>query len=96
MKRETIPMTAILAVGVLLLLPVLYVLSSGPAYWLYVRGTLSIEAYERFSMPLTTFCTDYDTVSGILDSYGEWWVSFGDWLMPRKTDPCISVIPVVG
>ena len=45
-----------LAIVLMVLLPVLYLLSAGPATWLYSRGCISSEAVEFFYTPLAWVC----------------------------------------
>jgi hypothetical protein len=48
------------AIGLLVLLPFLYVLSTGPAVWLYSHGFLSGKALDFFYAPLVWACDHCD------------------------------------
>jgi len=49
-ERKKSPVWAI--VVVVLLLPLLYVLSTAPAYWLFQHGYISHETYSLFYRPI--------------------------------------------
>ena len=59
---------------VLILLPVLYILSAGPAFWLWGRGSLSDDAVEMIYAPLY-FASDHSEWAN--DAFS-WYV--GLWL----------------
>ena len=60
-KKSSTPVVIILVVCVVVLLPFLYVLSIGPAYWLFANGYVSGEAFMDIYAPL-----------GFLQQKSEW------------------------
>jgi hypothetical protein len=61
-------------IAVIVLLPVLYVLSSGPALALMQRGVISEEAIHVAYYPLIKVYGRSVTVERWLHSYWVWWV----------------------
>lgn len=67
-KRARWPIVAVLLLG-LLLLPVLYALSIGPAYWLMQHNRISIDAYASFYSPLAPLADFYPPFDNFLEWY---------------------------
>jgi len=62
-------------VGVaLLFIPLLYVLSIGPAAWLSSREYLSQEATETFYYPLSLACKRFRWCQDAVNWYVEFWI----------------------
>ena len=62
-------------VGVaLLFIPLLYVLSIGPAAWLSSREYLSQEATETFYYPLSLACKRFGWCQDAVNWYVEFWI----------------------
>ncbi len=59
----------VVVVVVLLLLPVLYVLSIGPANWLILSGYISDEAAQAVYSPLIALHNSNETIGGVLEWY---------------------------
>lgn len=72
-------------VAALFLLPVLYVLSIGPAYWLLCRGQLSGETLHFVYRPVERAGEDHRPISHFLVWYIELWVP--GWFDPIVTEP---------
>jgi hypothetical protein len=73
-SNRTAPLVACVLLG-LIFLPMLYVLSIGPAVWLSEHGYLSDEAGEWFYAPLAAAAERFPTIRGCLI----WYMSlFGD------------------
>jgi hypothetical protein len=68
---STIAAWAILAV--MLLLPLLYVLSAGPAEWLLMHGYLSDGVFGWFYFPLSYLSERVGPLEAFLDFYLELW-----------------------
>ncbi len=64
---------AILLLAVLFFLPLLYILSSGPAVALGSHGYLSEEAIEIAYFPLSVAAQSSDWIDSILQRYVELW-----------------------
>jgi hypothetical protein len=58
---------------VLIVLPTLYVLSIGPAYWLVDGGQLSLATWLTFYWPLITLSDQNEEVRRLLATYLDWW-----------------------
>ena len=63
-----------LAASLLLVLPVLYVLSDGPAWWLWSRGYLPEELLLTLYAPLNWLADRSDAISLALDWYESLWI----------------------
>lgn len=57
----------------LIVLPVLYVLSIGPAFWLADHDKISISAYQTIYLPLGFLTTLSQTLERFIEVYLEWW-----------------------
>jgi hypothetical protein len=57
----------------LILLPVLYVLSTGPAAWLWTHGYISEDALGVLYAPLNFACNSSETVAVLFDWYTSFW-----------------------
>jgi hypothetical protein len=63
---------ALIGVAVLLL-PVLYVASLGPAVYLHERGVLSNETGETIYAPLMLLADRSESFRTTMERYAEWW-----------------------
>ena len=61
-----------LAIALVAALPILYVLSIGPAHWLMFRGLLSVYVYEFVYWPFVS--TENEAVRNLVERYLEFWV----------------------
>jgi len=68
------PILAAVLIAALVLLPVAYLLSIGPAYGLHVRGYLSLPVYDAYLGPARFVFQRCDPVLDALD----WYASFFD------------------
>jgi hypothetical protein len=68
---------AVLTLVLLVALPVLYVLSMGPAARLVSNGQLSYETWERVYARLGRLSERVPPAARLLQSYCDWW-AFGD------------------
>ena len=57
----------------LILLPVLYVLSTGPAAWLWAHGYISEDALGVLYAPLNFACDCSEGVAVLFDWYTSFW-----------------------
>jgi hypothetical protein len=60
-------------VAALVLLPLLYVLSAGPAVWLLAHGFLSDAAFTWFYFPLSYVSDRWQSLEAFLEFYLELW-----------------------
>ena len=67
------PLTVWLIVAVLLLPPA-YVLSSGPAAWLYAHGYITDPTFQAYLTPLRYLGRRYRSIAFAMESYMSWWV----------------------
>ena len=72
-----------IVLAVLLLLPVLYVASVGPACAMMAFGQLDYDGYWSFYRPLTWVGSKSETADYVLKEYQFWWV--GNWPWGRPT-----------
>jgi len=82
---------AILVAG-LVIVPSLYVLSTGPVLGLFARGYLSVEtmnAVDRIYWPLDFVCDNMAPLARALDSYRQLWLPVGPVALPPSTVPPI-------
>ena len=61
--------------AVLFLLPVLYVLSCGPAIGLVTRGYMSREPFDHIYYPLSLAARSSDKIGRALEWYAELWAA---------------------
>jgi hypothetical protein len=66
---------AFVTIGLLVLLPVLYVLSDGPALWLYHRGYLSLDAFQMIYAPLRWACQRCPPLANAVACYNSWFLT---------------------
>jgi hypothetical protein len=76
------PILAVLAV--VLGMPVLYMLSTGPAFWLWWNGWLTREYYDAYARPAFAVVERSGGIQGRLayNKYVSWW-SFDERAMPN-------------
>jgi hypothetical protein len=63
---------------VVMLAPILYFLSLGPAAYLHDRGDLSDETAEAVYFPIMLLADRSETFGNVCDRYCEWFCSFSD------------------
>jgi len=66
--------TVVLAVGLLVFLPLLYVLSVGPSMRLEMQGVISRETHNTIYTPLAWVCFRVPPLQSALRWYAEFWV----------------------
>ena len=79
-SKRSGPWVALVALLGVMGLPVLYVLSLGPASWMYEEGYLSPgmkTALEYIYSPLVWVAENWDWAGGILIAYVMWWAELG-------------------
>ena len=64
---------ALAVVALFILLPVLYVLSVGPAVYLARRDYVSREAVHAFYWPLAWLYDSWELIQPLLEWYLNWW-----------------------
>ena len=75
-RRRSGGRAVVVAAGLLLALPVLYVLSIGPAVWIHQNGNLSADtkaAIETAYAPLEGLANAFEPIEDALDWYVEFW-----------------------
>ena len=72
MKRGS-RLTIGLALLATVLLPVLYVLSFGPMYWLFQHGYLDGPVFGLIYFPMIELAERHDHVGRIVEAYAFWW-----------------------
>ena len=80
-RRSTRPaiVLAVVLLLLLLLLPVLYVLSIGPAALMVTSGVIGLAAYEGFYDPLDWLAMRSDWFDYAINSYIEAWSGPNHW-----------------
>ena len=73
MPRPTRSGLKVLAVGLLMLAPVLYVASVGPAYWVVASGRAEPEQFRGFYAPLNWAMNRAPILREAVVSYSKWW-----------------------
>jgi hypothetical protein len=74
-RRHT-PLMSFVAIGLLFLMPVLYVASTGPFVWLYERKLISEPTAEYVMyvyFPIMVACESSPVVEELLESYTSLW-----------------------
>jgi hypothetical protein len=61
---------AVLALGLVIVLPVLYVASIGPAWGLYCRGVIEAETYDAIYAPVLYVTRRFELAGDVLEA---WW-----------------------
>jgi len=75
-RRGGSKLAAPVAVALLIGLPLLYVLSIGPAVWVYYHAGFSDstnDVIEAIYMPLIVFCEAFDPLGEYLQAYIDLW-----------------------
>ena len=72
MKYSLRNLLIVLVIGVLLL-PVAYVLSGGPAIWLVHHNRLDPLTYCAIYEPLAAFAYNHPTFNAVMNWYLSWW-----------------------
>jgi hypothetical protein len=75
-KRNRRPTVALLCLALfvfLLILPVAYIFSAGPAVWLVNHGHLDVLAYFALYRPVIAFAYDHQTFNDVMNWYLSLW-----------------------
>ena len=72
MKYSLRSLMIVLVIGVLLL-PVAYVLSAGPALWLVHHNSLDPWTYFSLYRPVMSFAYNHQTFNDAMNWYLSWW-----------------------
>jgi hypothetical protein len=65
---------AVILLFVALLLPVLYVLSTGPVVWYCMRNGYGEHFVDTFYAPLIWLCEAIPAFGNLVEQYVQWWV----------------------
>ena len=71
--RPIIGIIGLVLAIVLLLSPLGYILSAGPAIWMVHHGYLDVMTYFAVFRPLIAFAYDHETFNNAMNWYLSWW-----------------------
>jgi hypothetical protein len=73
MKAAKAMRAALISIAILLAIPSVYFLSTGPAVYLWCRGIVPDEAWDTVYAPVFVLCKKSKTFNYYISAYMDWW-----------------------
>jgi hypothetical protein len=86
-KRSAVPLV-VASAALLLLIPMLYIISIGPAWRLYHRGTIRRDTFYAVYLPALRVAAKQHTIKKVVEDYGALWLC--DWPPQGGSKPELS------